>query len=511
MSVSLKRTAQLGLLARDLAVVRRRAPGPKRDEARQRLVNRLGLLHGLPQKIGQLLAFSEIEASDSAFTRLTENEPSLSTIEARAEVERQLGAPVATHFSAFAPRGISASVGQVHRATLHDGREVAVKIQHPGIAATINYDLLALGWLTAPIGGMRRDFDIDAYRTEIGNSLRSEVDYRHEAKSLTEFGELARGLASPIVVPKVVPDLSNEHLLVTTWLEGENLREARLWPLPDRAALSTSLIELFFKGLFDWGLLHADPHPGNYRFLRVGGRPTVGLLDFGCVKTVPPALQAGIRGLMCESQAGSVDPERIREYFLQLGFDPAILKRLAKKLVPVAAVLAEPFAAQGTFNVATWNLKDRLGEILGADRMTFRAGGSPEIIFILRAFQGLLHYLKLLDAPVNWASATASLAHAHVTPTVAAAATTVPMDSPMLSETLHIRVLENGTCRVDLTFGAGATDHLPDLVPLDLRSRLDQREIRLASIASNARRNNYAPGELFALVDGAKDIRVWLQ
>ena len=236
MNATLKRTAQLGLLARDLAAVRGRSAGPKRDEARRRLVDRLGLLHGLPQKIGQLLAFSEIEASDPAFTKLTENEPSLSGADASAEVVRQLEGPLETFFSAFSPRGIAASVGQVHRATLIDGREVAVKIQHPGIATTIEYDLRALGWLTAPVGDIRRGFDLKAYRAEIGESLRREVDYRSEASSLNQFTELARTLFSPIALPAVVPELSNEKLLVTTWLEGETLAQARLWPQRDRAA-----------------------------------------------------------------------------------------------------------------------------------------------------------------------------------------------------------------------------------------------------------------------------------
>ena len=509
MNATLKRTAQLGLLARDLAAVRGRRAGPKRDEARRRLVDRLGLLHGLPQKIGQLLAFSEIEASDPAFTKLTENEPSLSAAEARAEVVRELGGPLEKIFSTFSPCGIAASVGQVHRATLIDGREVAVKIQHPGIATTINYDLRALGWLTAPVGDIRRGFDLKAYRAEIGEALRREVDYRAEATSLRQFAELARTLFSPIALPAVISEFSNEKLLVTTWLEGETLARARHWPQRDRAALSSSLVELFFKGVFEWGVIHADPHPGNYRFLKVNGHPTVGLLDFGCVKVIPPHLQAGIRGLMTDVCSGIANEDMIRSYFAQLGFDPAVLNKLAPKLPAVAAILATPFNHPGKFDVASWRLKEHLGQILGDDRMTFRAAGSPEMIFILRAFQGLLHYLKILNAPVDWVEATASI-RAGDAPSPAVHRQPAPL-TVMLSETLHISVVENGADRVSLTFGAGATDNLPDLVPYELRRRLHERAIDLVSIAQNARQNNYAPGELFALEDGAKRVRVWLQ
>lgn len=509
MNATLKRTAQLGLLARDLAAVRGRSAGPKRDEARRRLVDRLGLLHGLPQKIGQLLAFSEIEASDPAFTKLTENEPSLSGADASAEVVRQLEGPLETFFSAFSPRGIAASVGQVHRATLIDGREVAVKIQHPGIATTIEYDLRALGWLTAPVGDIRRGFDLKAYRAEIGESLRREVDYRSEASSLNQFTELARTLFSPIALPAVVPELSNEKLLVTTWLEGETLAQARLWPQRDRAALSSSLVELFFKGVFEWGFIHADPHPGNYRFLKVNGHPTVGLLDFGCVKQISPHLQAGIRGLMTDVRSGESNENTITARFTQLGFDPAVLKKLAPKLPAVSALLSAPFNHAGKFDVSAWHLKERLGDVLGEDRMTFRAAGSPEMIFILRAFQGLLHYLKILGAPVDWIEATGSIKARDPLPLPVLSKPARP--TLMRSETLHISVVENGIDRVALTFGAGATDNLPDLVPYELRRSLQERDINLVTIADDARRTDYAPGELFSLVDGHKLVRVWLQ
>ena len=517
MNATLKRTAQLGLLARDLAGVRARRPGPARDVARRRLVDRLGLLHGLPQKIGQLLAFSEIEASDPVFTRLTENEPTLSAPAARAEVARQLGGPLDVFFSAFAPVGISASIGQVHRATLLDGRTVAVKIQHPGIADTVEFDLRALGWLTAPVGDLRRGFDLKAYRAEIGESLRRELDYRCEAASLTRFGELGRTLRSTIALPTVVPALSGQHLLTTTWLQGESLATARLWPAADRAALSASLVELFFTGVFAWGLLHADPHPGNYRFLHIDGRPTVGLLDFGCVKHVPPPIQAAIRGLVDDALTGTPDADSIRARFIQMGFDPAVLARLAAKLPAVGAALTTPFTTPGKFDVAQWHLRERLGEALGDDRMTFRTAGPPEMLFILRAFQGLLHYLKILDAPVDWAAASGVATGLRAcgdrefserqagTP-----AATLPPSPPMLSETLHICVVENGTTKVALTFGAGATDNLPDLVPHELRSRLAERAINLVTIAADAKRRRYAPGELFSLADGAKLVRVWL-
>lgn len=513
MRPSFQRTVQLGLLARDLAAVRTRRPGLRRDAARRRLVERLGLLHGLPQKIGQLLAFSEVESADPLFGQLTENKPSLTAMEARAELSRRLGGPVSRFFASFEPVGIAASIGQVHRATLPDGRIVAVKIQHPGIAEMIEYDLRALGWLTAPVGDLRRGFDLKAYRMEIGESLRRELDYRMEAAALDHFTRWARTLAAPIALPAVVPELSGEHLLTTTWLFGESLPAARQWPVADRAALSASLIELFCKGAFEWGVLHADPHPGNYRFLRCEDRPTIGLLDFGCVKQVPPSLQAGMRGLVQDALRGEVGEGSVRVRFTQMGFNPDVLVSLGPRLAVIGAVLTEPFTVAGKFDASHWDLGERLSAVLGGDRLTFRTGGPAEMIFVLRAFQGLVHYLKLLDAPVNWREAAALEAapRADRPPVLLAPVASPYSPVPMLSETLHICVRENNVTKVALAFGASATDHLADLVPHDLRSRLAERAIDLAVIIAGARGRHYAPGELFSFVDGTKAVRVWLE
>jgi len=511
--MSLSRTIQLGLLAKDLAAVRLRDHGPRRDQARRRLVARLGLMHGLPQKIGQLLAFSEVEGADPVFTPLTENEPALTAAEAREVVERHLGGPLAEFFATFEPQGIAASIGQVHRATLHDGRTVAVKFQLPGIAGAVAHDLGALGWLTAPIGDLRQGFDLAAYRAEIGESLLGELDYRREAASLSRFAGLTRSLGHPVLVPEVVSELSGEQLLVTTWLHGEHLGAVRHWPEPARATLSASLIELFFRGIFEWGLIHADPHPGNYRFLHCLGRPTVGLLDFGCVKRVPPPVQAGMRGLLEAGRNGRAEAGTIREQFVHLGFNPAVLARLEVKLPAVGSALTAPFHAPGKFDVASWHLRERLAAALGEDRLAFRTAGPPAMIFILRALQGLVQYLTILDAPVDWREAAGlDLNSPLALPTPPAPQAPLPARNPhRTAETLRLLVEENGATKVSLTFGADAVDRLPDLVPHELRDRLAERAVNLTAVADAARRGDYAPGELFSLVDGPKTVRVWLE
>lgn len=510
MGIQLKRAGQLGLLARDLASAKCRKRGADRDQVLRRIVDRVGLMHGVPQKIGQLLAFSELDQSDPAFTRLTENSTTLPTHEAFAAIERQLGRPVQDCFRSIDPEGISASIGQVHRATLHDGRDVAVKVQYPEIAEQIGLDLRALGWLTAPIGDLRRGFDMAAYREEIGSMIESELDYQREAELLQQFANRTNGWPT-LVLPQVVPEFSTKRILTTTWLTGQRLSDTRRWTEGQRRTAAETILRLFLTGTFQWRCIHADPHPGNYRFQLEDQEAKVGLLDFGCVKKIPAGLASGLSGLIRDTIAGLTEGGRVFDRFLEMGFGETLLEPLRELLPEVAQTLCEPFTTKGLVRTAQWKPGERLARILGPHRMAFRLAGPPEILFFLRAFQGVVHYLNLLDAPVAWREIWDE---AKPAPSASAAPEPRPeppsVPHPMKSSSLHIQVREASETKVSMTFSAAATDSLPGLVPLELHEKLRVRAINLENVVADARRRDYAPGDLFSFDDGTKQVRVWL-
>lgn len=508
----MSRTAQLALLFKDMAMLRLGRKSRREQRARQ-ISERLGLMHGLPQKIGQLLSFSELDSNQDVFTTLTENVASMPLAEATAELDRQLATlnqpGWRETFLEFAAEGVSASIGQVHRAKTTAGRDVAVKIQYPGIADALQFDLRSLGWLTAPVGDLRKGFDMAAYRTEIGDMLESELDFGREAESTRRFGSLVADeppLVDHVETPKVIAEFSNQRLLTTTWLSGSRFAEITSWPEADRQTIANTLLRLFLRGCFTWGTIHADPHPGNYRFRRVDGTPRVGLLDFGCVKELPVDLTAGLFQLLSDSP----DEEQAIELHHCMGFNPTLLRPLHGRLSQLSQILFAPFACDSPFDLSTWHIRDVVGELLGEQRMNYRLAGPPEMIYLLRSFQGLLQYLKALDTPVNWHSILreAKPVEASVPPTVSTAV--ADEEDGMLSESLHILVSEHGRQKVALCFGASATANLVDLVPQDLKPKLDQRGIDLADIAYGACQSHFAPGELFHLLDGAKSVRVWL-
>jgi predicted unusual protein kinase regulating ubiquinone biosynthesis (AarF/ABC1/UbiB family) len=508
----LERSWQLGKLAKDMASLRYQRSGPGAFDAQQRVIERLGTLHGLPQKIGQVLSLSELSSSDQQFTQLTEGRATLDHCDVTTIIENETGGSLEDSFRRIDPNGISASIGQVHRAILHDGRHVAIKVQYPFVAEAVATDLRALGWLTAPVGGLRRGFDLAGYQREVGQMMDEELDYVHEAAMLRQFREWTSEWKD-VVVPEVIDRLSTDRVLTMTWIEGESFQMARCWPLADRRRLADLLLRLFLKSCFEWNCLHADPHPGNYRFMRSEGRVSVGLIDFGCVKKFEKEFAGAFAGLIShvvENRSNS-SADFVLESLVTMGFKRELLNPLAHLLAPLSDVLFEPFTVSSNFDTTVWNLGERVESVLGEFRWNFRIAGPPEMIYFMRAFQGLIQYLKALDAPVNWREALKeSFARAEKVEEVRWARHSTE-SSNMKSKSLFILVTENNETRVKLTFGARSAANLPDLVPDELVGKLNRRSIDLQLLAKRAEESDFAPAELFTLVEGSKSVRVWLE
>ncbi|MEM9159553.1 MAG: AarF/ABC1/UbiB kinase family protein, partial [Verrucomicrobiota bacterium] len=465
----------------------------------------------------QLLSFSEIDSSHEAYSKLNENQPSLSFSEIRSEFQRQLGSSLEDNFATFNPIGTSASIGQVHKARLHDGRQVAVKLQYPGIRQTISYDLKALGWLMKPLGGLKKGFDVASYKQEIGESLYCEIDYVQEAENLDKFSsylEASRfGSNFDLQVPNVLDRLSNREIITTSWIEGDSISSILDWDIEERRIVSENLIELFLKSLLEWGLLHADPNPGNYRFFKTDNRPSMGLIDFGCIKEIDTGFRARLISSIFHLEERSLSPSECLEAFQHLGFNADLINPIKASLPQVIETLRAPFLSPSRFDTRQWRLSSSLKESLGEHRMNFRMAGPSDLLFILRSFQGLTQFLNALQAPVDWKPI---LQRIDKIPTIAAERSQPVADHSVeerpepASDTLYIRVEENGSLKTSLSFASQATDTLEDLMPNEVRQRIVRQGIDLGRIIRNAQKSNYAPGELFTLNHGPKSVKVWL-
>jgi len=258
----------------------------------------LGQSKGVLMKAGQILSVvdaswigdGEFATYQAALSQLQADAPPMDPELAHDVLLADLGRPADEVFAEFTDEPMAAaSIGQVHRATLHDGRPVAVKIQYPGAAEAIrddlaNTELLATFLrLISSAAGTAIQADLKRAAREIAARISEEIDYRHEAANIAAFSELYRD--HPFIrIPEVIPEASGDRVLTMSYLAGMDWAAAQH---ADQELKNTwaEVILRFGTGSARHGnLFHADPHPGNYRF-RTDGQ--VGFVDFGCVKVVP--------------------------------------------------------------------------------------------------------------------------------------------------------------------------------------------------------------------------------
>lgn len=287
----LARLADLGARTGASVLLRRGS-----DDAAQRAAEVLGTLRGLAAKVGQMAGYVDglvPEEHRDAYQRsmkgLLSAAPTSSPEAVRQKVEEELGAPIDALFAAWDDMPVaSASIGQVHRALLPDGREVAVKVQHPGVVEAVESDLRNAGLVESALAMMgTRKLDSKRVLEEIRKRFREELDYTLEAARQEAFARIHEGDPT-IVIPEVVAERSSRGVLTTGFVRGAGLDEASAAPLPARAAWCRTLWRFAYKGTVIGGMFNADPHPGNYFFLPEG---RVAFIDFGCVQPVPEGRQ----------------------------------------------------------------------------------------------------------------------------------------------------------------------------------------------------------------------------
>lgn len=212
-------------------------------------------------------------------------------------MEREIGRPIRVAFEEFEREPVaSASIAQVHRARLSDGREVAVKVQYPGIAQLMEADLAALEGIFGAIRRLEPSINLQPILDYLRWTLPMELDFRREAKAIADL-KSAMSHRDDVLIPEVVEGMNTERLLVMELVEGVKVtdREGLVAAGIDPRRLAELLIEVYAEQLFQRGVFHADPHPGNL-FVQPGQNgPVLVLLDHGLTVSVPPELVAAMK------------------------------------------------------------------------------------------------------------------------------------------------------------------------------------------------------------------------
>lgn len=506
---TIHRTLEYAGLAKDSLRLRWTRDDKSRQAARRLVAQRLGKLRGLPQKVGQMLAFSSDEQHQDAFGGLFEDAEPLPWSTMRPILTEAWEVDPETLFEQIEPHGKAASLGQVHAATLSQGRKVAIKIQYPGIREAVLADLKGLGWLAQPFGNLRRGFDLEGYQAAILAGLEEELDYRREATNQRQFAA-GPGNCHEVIVPRVDAELSSETILVSEWIDGDSWETVQAnWTAPEKAELGRRLLRWFLESVFTHGLVHADLHPGNVRFIRGSDGPQIVLYDFGSVYRLTLEERLSLLRLIEATRQQSEAPLPL---LAALGFNADLLAPLSARLPALCRVLLEPFCVEHPYNTQQWKLSERLNSLLGNERMNFRIAGPPRLLFLLRAFQAVITYLKGLDAQVMWGRLIQEQLQRHRTeidqlplPRLEAA------DFSVLARQLKVQVKRGDRVKACVTLPASAIDRLEEFLDPETRKRIEREGLDLAAIVQDVRRRGYVPGPVFELTDPLRDVKVWLE
>ncbi|GGU08195.1 ABC1 kinase family protein [Streptomyces violascens] len=316
----------------------------------EQLFKVLGELKGGAMKFGQALSVFESALPEevagpyrAALTKLQEAAPPMPTRTVHAVLEERIGADWRELFLEFEEKpAAAASIGQVHRAVWHDGREVAVKVQYPGAGEALLSDLTQLSRFARLLGPLIPGMDIKPLITELRDRVSEELDYELEARAQREHAAEFAG-DGDVLVPDVVHQC--DQVLVTEWIEGIPLSDVIKEGTPEQRDRAGQLLTRFlFSGPARTGLLHADPHPGNFRLLppeKAGGQWRLGVMDFGTVDRLPGGLPATIgeslrmtlegeaeavyellRGEGFVKESIDLDPDAVLDYLLPI-IEPA--------------------------------------------------------------------------------------------------------------------------------------------------------------------------------------------
>ncbi|HET9050683.1 MAG TPA: AarF/ABC1/UbiB kinase family protein [Candidatus Dormibacteraeota bacterium] len=244
----------------------------------------LGEMKGALMKLGQMASYLDEgmpEAFRETMARLQHDAPPMSAALAATVVEEELGAPPDDVFARWDPLPFAAaSIGQVHRAVTHDGRAVAVKVQYPGIAESIEADVRNVRLLRRVARMAFPGLDTRAVVDELAERLREEVDYRNEAESQRAFAAYYEGHPT-IHVPYVVDELSARRVLTSELVSGAPFSEVLRWSQHERDLAAETIDRYVFRSLYRLHAFNGDPQPGNYLF---HGRGRVTFLDYGLTK-----------------------------------------------------------------------------------------------------------------------------------------------------------------------------------------------------------------------------------
>lgn len=371
----------------------------------QQLFQVLGELKGGAMKFGQALSIFEAALPEdlavhyrATLTKLQDSAPPMPTSSVHGVLRAELGTRWRSRFESFDDHPVaSASIGQVHRGVWKDGREVAVKIQYPGAGAALMSDIRQISRVAKVAAGWMPGIDLGPILDELRDRMAEELDYRLEAESQATFASAFDG-DPDFHVPDVVD--GRQHVIVSEWLDGIPLsRIIAEGTQEQRDTASQLYLQFLLAGPARAGLLHADPHPGNFRITPEG---RLGVIDFGAVNRHPYGMPPEIGPLLTTGLEGSA--EEVLEGLREIGFVKSSIDVDAQRLLDYLEPFMAPFRTD-TFSFSREWLRGVFAHINDPRQpnyaVAYKLNLPPEYLLIHRVWGGGIGVLCQLGGTVR--------------------------------------------------------------------------------------------------------------
>ena len=369
-----------------------------------KLADRLSHLRGAAMKLGQMISMDAgdflPEELTQVLARLRDNAHHMPPQQLQQVLSAQWGKEWRTRFQRFEPRPIAAaSIGQVHRAMTHDGRQLAIKVQYPGIRESIDADVDNVAGLLRLSGLLPREFDVAPLLAEAKRQLAEETDYGREGQQMTLFGKLLADDPS-VVVPVLDEEFTTGSVLAMSFVDGEPIESLEGAPQATRDAVMTTLIGIVLRELFEFGVMQTDPNFANYRFQPDTGRLV--LLDFGAARTVAGDTVTGYRRLI--EAALDANNMAMREAAVAAGFlGRGAVDRHGAGVDAMIDIILGEVHRPGAFDFGDRRFVNALrdnGTAIASDKAAWHVPPA-DILFVQRKISGTALLAARLEARVD--------------------------------------------------------------------------------------------------------------
>ena len=400
-----KTTTTMASLAAKLASEKWLGLNIDKDSHARELMMSLGNLKGPLMKVAQILAtIPEALPPEYAqeLQQLQSSAPPMGWPFVKRRMKAELGEDWQTRFAQFDKESsAAASLGQVHKARHHDGTLLACKLQYPDMSSAIDADLKQLKLIFSLYQNYDKSINTNNIHAEIAERLFEELDYKREARHSQAYSYMLKDEPN-VHVPDIYEDLSTGRLLTSNWLEGDKILNFKTAPIEKRNQLAMNMFKAWYVPLYQYGIIHGDPHLGNYTV-----RPddlSINLLDFGCVRIFPPSFVKGVIDLYHALQTNNND--LAVEAYETWGF-----KGLTNEVIEILNVWAR-FLYGPILDDKIRPIGKAEGAMYGRDtakqvheQLREARAGIPvprEFVFMDRAALGLGSVFIHLDAQINW-------------------------------------------------------------------------------------------------------------